>query len=597
MFKLFKILPRHIKATFVGGSFLALLTVLVGLLMPNFVSQFIKLLFSNEKTHNIELFKGWTIIKDAEAGYLRNLLITIIAIQTLLTGAMTFTFTWIFVWAAENASYFYRVKLFEKINKLSLKNISDLKPESIMTRISNDVAVFWDFLVAGLRMMIKGFIMILGGATIAFFVNPKLAWIVVLVIPIMIAIMLIVGKVISPIIAKSQRQVEAVTKEIDENIKGTRTIKIFNLEKLRNQRFTSTNKLWYKLSVKFNTIISLLYPIFFLINNFIVIGIYAFVRKQVVSGVATDQTVVEMNIFIEYLWIIAFGIMLVTMFIRFAFAAKVSAKRLLEILEAQEDKLFVKNGLELKTEQNNNKLDIKIRNLNFRYYKDNPHYSLTNVNLDVPFQSSLGIIGLFAAGKSTLVSLLLNNYVYDEGSIKIGDKEVNQINTEDLLKTVGIVYQDSMLFAGTIRSNMLWAKPNATDEEIEIALKNACAYEFVNKFDDGLDHPITQGATNLSGGQKQRLSIARTLLRKPKILILDDSTSALDNITTRKVIQNINQNYQCTTILISQKIGALRSCDQIAVMENGRVVSTGKHSELIEKCPFYKQIYRSQLEY
>ncbi|QBF34437.1 ABC transporter ATP-binding protein [Mycoplasmopsis phocirhinis] len=596
MLNLMKLLPRRIKWFFVLGAILVFLGVLISLTIPNFISQFIKLLFSNNPiVDRVEVLRNWYIFQNTDKIEVQNKLIIIIAIQTILLSIFTFTSTYVFVYAAEQSSLFYRKELFKKLNSLSLKNISDLKPESIMTRISNDVAIFWDFLVGGLRMMVKGFIMIVGGVGIAFSVNWKMALIILPVIPLMVLIMFIIAKFTSPLIKKTQHQVENVTKEIDENIKGIRTVKTYNLEQERLNKFKNSNNIWFKLNTKVATIISSLHPIFFTLNNFIVIGIYMFVRNQYINNVATDNTVVQMNIFIEYLWIIAFGILLITMFLRFAFRAKISAVRIREVLIAKEDKLIIENGIRIDKNKEQN-LDISIKNLNFKYYKNNPNYSLSNINLDIPYKSSLGIIGLFASGKSTLVTLLLNNYLYDEGSIKIGQHEVNQINTNDLLNTVGIVYQDSMLFSGTIRSNMLWAKPNASDEEINNALKNACAYDFVYKFNDNLDHEITQGATNLSGGQKQRISIARSLLRKPKILILDDSTSALDNITTRKVIENITKNYECSTILISQKIGALKNCDNIIVMESGKIIAQGKHEELINHSPFYAQIHKSQLE-
>ncbi|VEU60589.1 ABC-type multidrug/protein/lipid transport system ATPase component [Mycoplasmopsis bovigenitalium] len=597
MLKLISILPKRVKFEFIFGGFLIFLTSIISFFIPNMISQFIKLIFDDQKQKiTIEVVKGWILFNEADRDYVRNWLIGIILIQCLVVGLLSFLTTFMYVRAGERASYFYRVKLFEKINNLSLKNISDLKPESIMTKISNDVAVFWDFLVSGLRTMLKGFLMIIGGAIMSFFVNWILALIILLVVPLLFLILFAIGKISSPKIKKVQQQIEEVTKEIDENIKGASTIKTYNLEQKRLDKFNTTNAAWLKYNVSFNTTVSILYPIFFAVMNFVQIGILFWARNEVITKNATVNTLVQVNIFIDYLWIIGFGILLITMFLRFAFSARVSATRIVEILNTNADALFVEKGLNIIEDGKNIDYNINIENLNFKYYKDNPNYSLKNINLTIPYKTTLGIIGLFASGKSTLVSLLLNNYLYDEGSIKIANQEVNQINTEQLLQTVGIVYQDPMLFSGTIRSNMQWAKPDASDQEINEALKNACAYDFVYKFDDNLDHPITQGATNLSGGQKQRLSIARTLLRKPKILILDDSTSALDNITTKKVIENITNNYECTTILISQKIGALKKCEQIIVMESGQIIAQGTHEELIKNCEFYSQIHASQLE-
>nr|WP_307927172.1 ABC transporter ATP-binding protein [Mycoplasmopsis bovis] len=227
------------------------------------------------------------------------------------------------------------------------------------------------------------------------------------------------------------------------------------------------------------------------------------------------------------------------LFLSSLFRAKVAAARIIEAYDYETDNLYVSKGEIIDS------YDVEIKNLSFKYYDASPNFAIANVDITLPYKKSLGIIGPMGSGKSTIVNLLVNNYKYKEGSIKIGNKEVSQVNSKNLHDTVEIVHQESLLYTGTIRSNMLWAKEDASDEEIMQALKDACADEFVSKFEDGLDHPVYQGGKNLSGGQKQRLSIARSLLRKPKILILDDSTSALDNITASKVIDNIKGKYEC----------------------------------------------------
>lgn len=599
MLKLFKTLPRAIKLKFLLACFLTFIGVFLSLTMPNFIAQFIKLIFNNEPKQSIEIIAGVNIFENADRNYIQNWLIIIITVQTILTALVSFASVFMFVWAAEQSSFFFRRSLYDKLNALSLKNLADLKPESIMTRISNDVATFWDFLVSGLRMIVKGTMLIVGGVILSLLVNWKMALVILPTIPILIIVMLVIAKFASPLIKKSKLQLEDVTKEIEENVNGARTIKTYNLETQRTQKFSQTNSFWYKLNTKFATVVTLLFPIFFATVHFVVIGIYMFTRHQIISQVATDNTVVQMNIFIDYLWLIAFGIMLVTSFLRFAFVARVSAKRITEVLDIKQDELFVEHGVKIKdlVESNPNlNYDLEFKNLNFKYYHENPNYALKDINLKVPFGTKLGIIGLFASGKSTLVSLVLNNYLYNEGSITLANQEINKINTNQLLQTVSIVYQNAMLYSGTIRSNMLWAKPDASDEEIYSALKAACAYDFVNKFDDKLDHKITEGATNLSGGQKQRISIARTLLRKPKILILDDSTSALDNITTKKVLKNIKNDFECTTILISQKIGSLKDCDNIIVMQSGKIIAQGTHKFLLKNNEFYAQIHHNQFD-
>ncbi|ADN69168.1 ABC transporter ATP-binding protein [Mycoplasmopsis fermentans] len=592
MFKLIKMLPIKIKLAFLFGSLLVFINIIFTLLLPNIISQFIRLLFVDDysKVETLSFFNGRWEVRGTCKDLITYLSIAVVC-QTILAATLTFTSTLMIVWPAEQSSRFFRNALFNKIQKLSLKNIADLKPESIITRVSNDVAIFWEFLVNGSSILIRGFFLVIGGGVLAILNDPKMSLSVLAVVPVIFVLVLVIGLTTNPLLKKTQKVVEEITKATDENILGARVIKTFNLEETRKKRFSEYNHRWYKVQFKTNMIFAFAVPIFYASINLLIIGIYAFAGHRMYTEVATLDSLVKVNIFIEYLFSISFGLLMTIQFLTSMFRARVSAGRINEILETKIDPLFIKDGKQL-----TNNFDLEVQNLSFRYYETSPSYSLMNINVKLPYKQTLGIIGPTGSGKSTFINLLLNNYVYDEGSIKIGGQEVKEINTKNLHETVGIVYQEALLYTGTIRSNLLWAKPDATDEEMREALKNACADDFVNKFEDGLDHKVVQGARNLSGGQKQRISIARSLLRKPKILILDDSTSALDNITTRKVINNIKNNYDCSTILISQKIGAIKNADNIMVLTNGAVMDQGKHGHLIKTCDFYQKIYETQLE-
>lgn len=595
MIKMIKMLPIKNKLLFLLGAFVISLTVFVSLFMSNVIAQFIKLIIS-DKNQNIDIifFSGRLVFKDVDYGIAKRNLILSFASLTIFNALAILTATVLIVYTAELSSKFYRDKLFTKIQNLSLKNISDLKVESIMTRVSNDVAEFWDFLVNGATAMIKAPVMVIGGAILAFLTDKKMSIGVWLIIPLIVIIILSIGLAASPSIKKNQKVIEEVTKNVNENILGARVIKTFNLQANRKEKFRIANRNWYKLQYKINIIFAIGNPLFFSLFNLLIAVIYWVVARQVTTKpydlIANKELIVNINVFLDYLFIVSFGVLLMSMFLVSLFRAKISAQRINEIFN-YDIKL-----IERKNDKYITNYDLNVKELSFKYYDSSPDYSLLNINFNLEQNKILGIIGPTGSGKSTLANLLVNNYIYNEGSIKIGENEVNEIDTQNLNKSIGIVYQEALLYTGTIKSNMLFAKDDATDEEINEALKNACAYEFVNNFQDGLEHKVKQGGKNLSGGQKQRLSIARTLLRKPKIIILDDSTSALDNLTANKLINNIKQNYNCSLIIISQKISAIKNADNILVLARGSVMAQGSHKELVNECSLYREIFNNQLD-
>ncbi|MBT1345587.1 ABC transporter ATP-binding protein [Mycoplasma bovis] len=593
MLKMVKILPSRIKWVFIIGSFLTLIYVLLNVMLPLLIKKYIDLILTEDRQapYHMDFLNGRIDFGFITYNQAFKWLTIIVLLQTIFTASLAFLSTLVIVLAAERSSYFYRNTLYKKIQSYSLKNIADLKAESIITRLSNDIAIFWEFLVNGTSIMIKGIFLIIGGLTVAALVDWQMSLSIIAIIPIVIVMGSIISVKTGPLLKKTQKAVDAVTKVVDENISGIRVIKTFNLETKRLNVLKEINNAWYDSQYKSTMIFSTAYPVFQMLLNWLMIGIYSVVGYYATISKINKDIITNINLFIDLLWQVAAGILLMLLFLSSLFRAKVAAARIIEAYDYETDNLYVSNGEIIDS------YDIEIKNLSFKYYDASPNFAIANVDITLPYKKSLGIIGPMGSGKSTIVNLLVNNYKYKEGSIKIGNKEVSQVNSKNLHDTVGIVHQESLLYTGTIRSNMLWAKEDASDEEIMQALKDACADEFVSKFEDGLDHPVYQGGKNLSGGQKQRLSIARSLLRKPKILILDDSTSALDNITASKVIDNIKGKYECSTIIISQKISNIKNADEIIVMStNGFIISRGTHNQLAQSCEFYKQIYETQLE-
>ncbi|MBT1371130.1 ABC transporter ATP-binding protein [Mycoplasma bovis] len=593
MLKMVKILPSRIKWVFIIGSFLTLIYVLLNVMLPLLIKKYIDLILTEDRQapYHMDFLNGRIDFGFITYNQAFKWLTIIVLLQTIFTASLAFLSTLVIVLAAERSSYFYRNTLYKKIQSYSLKNIADLKAESIITRLSNDIAIFWEFLVNGTSIMIKGIFLIIGGLTVAALVDWQMSLSIIAIIPIVIVMGSIISVKTGPLLKKTQKAVDAVTKVVDENISGIRVIKTFNLETKRLNVLKEINNAWYDSQYKSTMIFSTAYPVFQMLLNWLMIGIYSVVGYYATISKINKDIITNINLFIDLLWQVAAGILLMLLFLSSLFRAKVAAARIIEAYDYETDNLYVSKGEIIDS------YDIEIKNLSFKYYDASPNFAIANVDITLPYKKSLGIIGPMGSGKSTIVNLLVNNYKYKEGSIKIGNKEVSQVNSKNLHDTVGIVHQESLLYTGTIRSNMLWAKEDASDEEIMQALKDACADEFVSKFEDGLDHPVYQGGKNLSGGQKQRLSIARSLLRKPKILILDDSTSALDNITASKVIDNIKGKYECSTIIISQKISNIKNADEIIVMStNGFIISRGTHNQLAQSCEFYKQIYETQLE-
>ncbi|WP_426461153.1 ABC transporter ATP-binding protein [Mycoplasma hafezii] len=604
MLQMFRILPAKIKAYFGIGIIFVLINVALTMIIPILISQFIPLLIPDDNAGTgkfaITLFKDLVIYtSDTRSGAIKFLIsISIGAILAATISSIISVF--IIIWAGENASNFYRNTLFKKYQKLSLKDISKLTTESLITRINDDVAVFWDFLINATTSLIKAPLFIIIGIVFAFSTDVNFAWSIVGIIPILILVFVFIFWKSNPLIKQNRKNLDKITKEAEETIVGARFIRAYNLQEKQKNKFFNINNKWMTVENKTFRIIIIGTPAFFGIINLVIVAIFIMASNLIQNGSATPQLLAKINVFIEYEFILATGIMIFALFIGSFIRAKISAKRITEVLNTKYDNLKVEGGYKITDHlgQTNDisNYSVEFKDLSYKYFSTSKDYAISNINFKIKGGETLGIIGPTGSGKSTIANLLVNNMKYDEGNILINNKEVKEINTKELHSKVGIVYQEPLLYSGTIRSNMMFANDQATDKELERALNTACALDFIKTFDDRLDHTIEQRGKNLSGGQKQRLSIARTLLIDPKVLILDDSTSALDNITTKKLIQNIKHNYDCTTIIISQKINSIKHADNILVMDKGKIIAQGTHDELLQTCEWYKEVNNNQLK-
>lgn len=482
-----------------------------------------------------------------------------------------------------------RNALYEKIAGLSLKDIDLVGKGNLTTIITNDVNRLQVSVAMLVRLVIRAPSLIIGSLICAFIINYKIAFIFVGVIVLVSLILFFVIKFSSKQILRVQKETDNIVTSTNDSLNGIRVVKAFNNENVEINKFKNSSTKYFNEMKKINLLNALTSPLTYLVINVAIVLVIYFSSDSIVNG--TGLTKGELTSLVQYLYQILLALIvvsnLVVIFTK-AFASKVRVESILNI------KNEIINDPKVEPHKINNGEDlIKFKNVSFKY-DESDNDVVKNINFDIKKGQTIGIIGGTGSGKTTLVKLLLRFFDRTGGDILYKGTDIKDYYIDALRNEISLVNQKATIFKGTIRSNMLIGKSDATDLEIEEALKKACAYEFISKYDDYLKHPLEEGGKNLSGGQRQRLSIARSILKNGEILILDDSTSALDYLTEKNLKHNIKEIENLTTIIIAQRVTSLMNADQIIVMYHGEVESVGTHDELMKNSKVYKEIYDSQ---
>lgn len=515
-----------------------------------------------------------------------GLLMLVLAVLMMATGVLGANFA---VRGSARLAAGVRRDTFRKIQTFSFSNIDEFTTGSLITRITNDITQIQNFTQTLLRGMFRSPIMLIGALVMSFLLNPTLAWILLAVVPVLgFAIWLII-RVASPRYTKMQEQLDALNIDIRETITNERVIKSFVREDYHKEKFAGVNQALMEKSTKALKMMLLLQPISALAINVTTLAVVWVAGRQIMVG---SMELGTLTAFITYLSQVLTALGFLANVILQGTRAAASDRRISAVYNAEVslDDRFVTDP-----EAQVSSGAISMRDVTFRYFKDNEEAVLSHVNLEIASGELVGLIGSTGSGKTTLVSLIPRLYDADEGEVWVDGRKVQEWSLKHLRDSVSVVLQKNTLFSGTIGENLRWGNENATNEEVEEAAKIACAHGFISALPDGYETELGQGGVNLSGGQKQRLCIARALLKKPKILILDDSTSAVDTKTDATIRKAFREKLPgVTKIIIAQRINSVLDADKIIVMDQGRIAAVGKHEELLASCVPYQEIYWSQ---
>ena len=479
-----------------------------------------------------------------------------------------------------------RAGMFEKIQALSFLEIDKFKTSSLITRLTNDVTQVQNMFMMALRIMVRAPLMCIGGLVMAFALSMKLSIIFVIAMPVILIAMTIILKKSMPLFTSMQSKIDNVNLVMRENILGIRVIKAFTLEGKQREKFDATNKDLMDTSIKAQNMSMILWPVVTLVMNLSVIAVFWYGGNLAyIGGIEAGKIMA----FINYLLQIMNSLVMVVMIMLNFSRAKASADRVNEVLEAESS---IKDKTDTKDFE---AFDVEFRNVSFKYH-EHSEAVLHNVSFKIKQGQTVGIIGSTGSGKSSLVGLIPRLYDATDGEVLIGGTNVKDLSLQSLRKNIGVILQDSILFSGTIESNLKFGNNEADTNMMEDAARDAQAYEFIINKEDKFNSVVEQRGKNLSGGQKQRLSITRTLVRNPKILIMDDASSALDMATEARLLQALKQRMKGSTVfMIAQRISGVMDADQIIVMDDGHIVGMGTHEQLLASNDIYRSIAVSQL--
>ena len=568
---------KYIKpytAYFITGPLCMIVEVVGEIFMPYFMAQII----NNYSSGNLTI--------GSSLGYMIGMVLTALAMMLGGVGGAYFGAK-----ASVNFAADIRNDVYKKVQAFSFANIDRFSTGSLVTRLTNDVTQLQNFVNMVLRMALRAPGMMIGALVMSIAIEPRLSMIFLVSMPVLLAAIFIITKMGFPRFTKMQTKIDGLNSTVQENITNVRVVKSFVREDFEQQKFAAANSDLKKTGMGAMKIMIFLQPIMSLCMYSTIIAAVWFGSKLVMnSGMAVGN----LSAFITYVTQILMSLLMVTMLFMFSSRAMASARRISEVLDepldlsdetAKHKDLTIKRG------------KIEFKKVDFRYYKTSKDAVLSNIDLTIEPGQTVGIIGSTGCGKTTLVSLIPRLYDCDKGQVLVDGVDVKDYSLYNLREGIGMVLQKNVLFSGSISDNLRWGDLNATDEQITNAAKKAQADMFVKSFPNGYETILDQGGTNVSGGQKQRLCIARALLKHPKILILDDSTSAVDTATEANIREAFaNELSDATKIIIAQRISSVKEADKIIVMDDGKIVGEGTNDDLLKNNETYREIYYSQID-
>lgn len=516
-----------------------------------------------------------------------GVILCVMALLSLLFGFLSGSF------CAKASSGFaknLRYDMFSKIQTFSFSNIDKYSPAGLVTRLTTDINFVQNAYQMIIRTAIRAPIMLILALTLTFTINVTMALILLVASPLLVVGLYFILKNVHPIFRRVVKEYDDMNRTVQENVRAARVVKSYVREDYEIKKFEKVSDLIYKDNTNARKILAFTSPLMQFIMYACMILVAWFGAEIIVNSGGSSLDTGQLSALFTYIMQILMSLMMLSFILVSTTIARPSAERIIEILDEKPTIVNCENSI---TKVKNG--DVDFENVSFSYTGDISKLCLKDINLHIKTGQVIGILGNTGSSKTTLISLIPRLYDATMGSVYVGGKNVKEYDLETLRDSVAVVLQKNVLFSGTITENLKWGNKDATMEEIKHACKVACADEFIEKMPDKYDTYIEEGGTNVSGGQKQRLCIARALLKKPKILILDDSTSAVDTKTDTLIRQSFKQELPKTTkIIISQRVSSIQDADLIIIMESGKILQTGTHSELLKTSELYKDLYESQ---
>lgn len=552
------------------GALFVMIETGLELFIPIMISDLIDVGVANRDVHYI---------------YMKGIQMGLLALGALITGLFYahFSARASYGWGAE-----IRKAEYSKIQQYSFSNLDNFVTSSLITRMTTDVTVLQNLVISGFRPITRGPSLLILGVGLSFYMNPRLAFVFVICTPVLGIILFLIVRKVAPMYTRLQSIMDRLNQVVQEGLTAIRAVKAFVRNEYEEDKFESVNRDMTESSQRTFHYAVLNLPAFQGVMYTTIVLILWFGGNMILKS---ELAVGNLTGFLSYVMQVINSLMMIANVFLLMTRSLASAHRIAQVLDEKPELVSPENGIS--TVENG---QIDFEDVAFKYHEDAKEYALSGVNLHIPAGQTVGIIGGTGASKTTLVQLIPRLYDVSTGCVKVAGHDVRDYDLFALRDAVNITLQKNVLFAGTVRDNMRWGKQDATDDEIWTACRAACADEFLERMPEGLDTMLEQGGNNLSGGQKQRLCIARALLGNAKILIFDDSTSAVDTATEKKIRRALAEYKDVTKLIIAQRITSVMNTDQIIILEDGRIHCTGTHRELLANDPIYQEIYASQLK-